>query len=909
MLKAYARLITGHPRLVVAAIVLVTALAVTRVVDPQTGEPRLTLDPSVNSLLPSEDEGRTYYDRIRRIFGSDEMLLLAIHHPDGVFSPEILGALARITARLEDLDSVHHVVSLANAPNIRGSDGDLEVAPLYEEPPRNAAEAARVQREALENPLFADRLVSSDGRTTALLIYLLEIPEDVFTREEIDLGMRRIAEAELAGAATVWLTGGAHIKSETARFLFRDLSIIVPLAFLVVALVAFVSFRSAAGVLVPVSTTGIGLVWTLAVIADVGGSLNLVTVSVPILVLIIGFAYAVHVVSAFYDAAQGAVGDLTERMQDALARVALPTLLTGVTTAAGFLSLAASPLGAIKQFGVYSTLGVAASMLASLTWTPAVLALALRPQARRSEGGRMQGMLHALAAFDVRRRRGILWAGGAVALMAIFGLLRIDVSNDLVSNFKPDTEVRRSYEAVNESLGGAAQLYLILETDYRNAWKEPVNLETMLELQSWIESQPGAGKTTSLADYVRLIHRGFRDNDPSYHTIPDNARLVSQLLLFGGSDDLDRYVDSQYQIAAVRVGAKAMDSGALAELIRSIEERAAGLPDHIHARVTGNNALVAKTIDDIAFGQSVSLLTAFVIIYGILSLLFMSFRIGFLALVPNALPVLVYFGVLGWGAIALNTTTGLVACLVLGIAVDDTIHFFARFNTVAKQRASESEGVRDALLHVGRPVTYTSIALSLGFMLLALSSLKSQAEFGMLAAFTMFFAWLVDMTFTPALASRLRVVTLFDALALDLGDDPGNALPLFRGLSKTQARVAALMTEIDSFPKGHSLMRQGEKGDGLYLVIDGTLRSWTQQEGQRIELNVHERGDILGEVGLLHGERSANVDCETDARLLRIDRTGLERLEQRYPRIAARILSNLSEVLATRMQRLTDRLR
>jgi CRP-like cAMP-binding protein len=351
-----------------------------------------------------------------------------------------------------------------------------------------------------------------------------------------------------------------------------------------------------------------------------------------------------------------------------------------------------------------------------------------------------------------------------------------------------------------------------------------------------------------------------------------------------------------------------IDSGATSALIDRIEARMRHLPEPLRGRVTGSTALIAKTSDEVAFGQAASLGLAFLVIWGFLSVLFTSLRIGLVAMIPNALPVLVYFGALGWSGVTLNTTTGIVASMVLGIAVDDTIHVLSRYNVAARNKANQLEGVKEALVHVGRPVTLTSIALCLGFLVIGLSTLRAQAEFGRLAAFTLAAAWLLDMTLTPAIASRLRVVTLWDVLSLDLGEAPERAIPLFHGLTTTQARVVALMTQIVSAPAGGRLISAGEQGNEVFVVLDGELRSWVDREGRRIELNQHRRGDVLGEVGLVRGERSANVDCETASRLLRLDPGSLSRLERRYPRIAARLHRNLNETLAGRLVQLTGRL-
>ncbi len=916
MLDAYARFTTRHARAVLLVSLAVTGLAVTRIVDLRELRPRLELDPSIDSILPTGDENRAYYDRVRRIFGNDETLMLAVHLPAGVFDPALLAALKRLTERFALVEGVQRVVSLANAPSVRADGDELEIAPLYAEPPVDPAELERVRRAAFASPILLGTLVARDGRTTGIAIQLDDMPEMEFNRRGLDREIQRIAGEELQGLpeAATWLVGSAHLKAETSRFLLRDLSLVIPLAFAVIALIALVSFRSLRGVLIPVSTIAIAELWTFGVMAEVNPSLNLVTISVPSLLLVIGFAYAVHVVSCYFEAIEEGAVDPGARGSAAtrgLELVILPTLLTGSTTVLGFLSLVTNPLGAVRDFGLYGGIGIGFAMLASITYTPAVLELLPEPRARgrKREVTGFDRLLGRVALFDYQHAGKVFLAAALFGAIALVGIPRIEINSTMVSNFGRETRVRQAVEAVNRQLGGAGQLQVVLETDYAAAFKEPENLRVIEELQGWLAGQPEVTGSTSIADYVKLIYRGFNGDDAAFYRIPDAKPLVTQLLFFGSSDDMAGFVDSQYQIANVRVRTTAIDSGDLGAVVRRIEAKLGELPERIQGRVTGNVVLLAKTNDEIALGQALSVSSAFVSIFLIMSLLFTSFRVGFIAMIPNVLPVLLYFGILGWTGITLNTTTGLVASIVLGVAVDDTIHFLARFNAEARRTASEREGVRQALMHVGRPVTYTTAAMCLGFLALSLSSLRQQAEFGVLASITLFLGWLCDMTFTPAIAARIRIVTLWEVLTLDLGPRPHQAIPLFRGMSKAQARIVALMTKLVEVKAGERLIRMGEKGGGMYVVIEGRLRSSLEVEGREVELNRHGRGDVVGEVGLFQGERSANVDCETDVRLLHLEAASLARLRRRYPRISAHLFRNLSEVLAARLAAATARVR
>jgi len=344
-------------------------------------------------------------------------------------------------------------------------------------------------------------------------------------------------------------------------------------------------------------------------------------------------------------------------------------------------------------------------------------------------------------------------------------------------------------------------------------------------------------------------------------------------------------------------------------LVKRIESRIQTMPPPINGYVTGAPVLVSTAVDEIAGGQVVTIGAALVVVFLLLSALFTSFRVGLLALLPNVIPIFIYFGALGFAGVPLSPTTSLIACIVLGIAVDDTLYYFARFNADAQRLASERKATISALRTVIRPVTYSSIALVLGFLVLTASGLQNQAQFGALAAFTIAVAWFADLTFTPALASGIRIVTLWDVLRLDLGREPQKSIPLFADLSLRQARVFALLSHIQNCKKGERIMSEGDRAGDIYVVIDGELTAWVHRDGEHVDLSTMRRGAVMGEVGHFAKRRTANVDAVTDVRLLRFDNEDLERLRRRSPRIAALVFRNLNRIQAQRLAQTTQMLR
>ena len=900
-----------HPRTTLAIVFAATVLSALLMIDVRTGQPRIDIDSSTDSMLPKHDEGRVYFERIKSLLDSGETTLVALSSDD-VFTAESLQRIQAISERLEGLEQVERVSSLSTALNIRGEDGSLLIEPFFEDVPEDAAGLADLRRRALSDPIYAGNLVSKDGRVSVIAVTLLDLPEKEIQDSGIDERIQRIAKEE-KGNLEVWVAGGAHVKAEMHRLMLRDLGVTTPLSVLVMSLVAFLSFRTVRGVLIPLLTAGISILITMSFVAVVFEQLNQITIAAPPIMLVVGFAYSIHVLSAYYDAIRlGSESSEhpTTPAEVAISEVATPVLFTGITTAAGFFSLMTSPLEAIVQFGAFCGVGVMVTVVVTLTFAPALLQVLAVPKKVSERKGKdvLDALFEDIARFDLQNGRGILIAGAIVAVVAFAGMFLIEVGTDMVSNFKRDNVVRSDFESVNDHLEGANAFNVIIETTAESAFKEPANLRVLEKLQAWLAEQPEIGGSTSLADYVKVIHQGLQDGSKEEWRIPDSRELVSQLLVVGANDEITTFVDFDYQVANVVVRTTAMDSAAIMRLVERIEVYLESVPSHLRTAVTGNTVLLGRTMDDIAVGQALSLGTAFVIIFAILSLMFMSVRSGFVALIPNVLPVLIYFGVLGWSGITLNTTTGLVACLVLGIAVDDTIHLMAHFNAASKRYADQTRGIVEAICVVGRPVTYTTVALCLGFSCLMLSSMKSQIEFGMLAAFTLAVAWVVDLTFTPALASRMRVVTIWDVLTLDLGEAPHLSIPLFRGLRPYQARIVALMTSVRSVDAAAQLFKTGDFGDRLYVVLDGELLATSNRDGREVPLVTMKRGDVVGEIApYFQGRRTANVHATADTRLLGLTNENLERLCRRYPRIGARIYANLNEVIATRLVSMTSR--
>lgn len=898
-------LIPRRPGLILIGLVLITALALAQLVDFRTGEVHLDIDPSVDSLLPDDDPELVYYERVRYIFGNEESVVVALASDDA-FSAGNLARVERLTERLEALPNVHHVLSLTTAKSLRADESGVEFGGMEQRDFNDPSVRGQLRSDILENPLYQGTLISDDGKVSAMVIYFEGLSDTDFVELGIPEQIYAIGDEE-RGDARIWVTGSPVVKAAVSGALMDSFWITVPAIVAIVSVLLLLAFRSIRAVLLPVLAITISLVWTLALLAWMDRSLNVVTILVPPLVITLGLAYSMHVISEYYSTCRASAGaDRRGIVLTVLGHVGLPLVISGATTAAGLLALSLNSLAAIREFSLLSLIGVTFAALVVLTFIPAALSLLPLPaNADRDPGAQFFKRIGSrLIGFDTRNRRPIMITGLIALAIALIGTARIEVGTSATGGLAEDLPARIDFEAINQALGGANSFYIVIESPDEDTFVEPENLARLESLQAWLAEQPEVGSSTSLVDHIKLINQTMHDGDEVFRAVPESKPLAKQLLFFGGGEDIDAYVDSTYRTACVLVRINVDDTRDIAKLMDRTQERLRQIPYPMEARISGNLVLVARTVDDIARGQLLSISAALLVVYVILASMFASFRTGMMALLPNVLTVAVYFGTLGLLGITLNTTTSLIACIALGIAVDDTIHFMVRFNTEARATGQEGTAVQRALIGVIRPVTFTSIVVVLSFLVLTASDLRSQVQFGALAAFTVAVAWLIDLTLTPALSAGMRIVTLWDLLKIDLGREPQRSIPIFEGLSLRQSRIFALLADISAHQPGESLIIEGELAtDEFFVVIDGELLAWVDRDGHEIELSRMKRGTTFGEAGLFGKRRGASVRVLEEARLLRFTTEDLDLLRRRYPRIAATVYHNLNRVQAERAAR------
>jgi len=913
-MEAFARWLVRHPAWVVVANVLVTlGLGLYAV--------HVRIESTIESILPAGDPEIAYYGAARSAFGSDDVAVVGVEAYD-LFAAPTLEKIARVTDALSRIPGVDRVLSITNA--VDPASDVFEPPPLLPHLPPSRAEIEALKKKLASTPLYGKNLVGDDFRSAAINVFFKNLTDAQYLDLGIDEKIRDVLEKEHGSFA---YTGAAHVKQAAVELMRHDLLRFTPVALALVLIVLWLSFWTVRGVVLPVVSVLFALVWTLGVMVLAGKSITLGTFVLPPLLIVVGSSYAIHVMARYYEQVD-AGAPAAELVVRAFQRVCLPLLISALTVAIGFGSLMVNRITAIWDLGLFAVIGVLCLTVTSLTLMPAVLQL-LTAELRTARSGkispRLSQLLTRLGERAYGSRRAILWGSAAVALLALTGTRLIRVDSDFLYYFSPSSEVRRDNETINQHIVGSNPFYLVIDAPRPGMLKHWEVLKQIKDLQGFLATLPGITSSISLVDYLELLEAGLSKTGEKDFSVDEHGNVIAAEKPKSFWEDPARLnplletmstspttfkavVTPDFRRANILVRTNLSGSRRIEQTLTCIREYAAAhFPAELQVHPTGNLVLLTGTTSDIVTGQIESLSLALGVIFVVMALMFLSVKVGFLAILPNVLPILIFFGVMGWSGTLLNIGTSLIAAIALGIAVDSTIHYMARLNLELKGETDQQAALVRTLRTVGIPIVYATVALFFGFLTFAFSSFVPIQNFGILAGATLLAALGANLVVLPALLATTKIITAWDLVGLRLGESPTRTIPLFAGLRPGQARIVALMGELKRFAPGEFIVRRGELGSEMYLILRGNTEVWAGSGAERKPIATGRRGEVFGEMALVrHNERSADVVASDQVEVLTINGRCLERLQLRYPRIASKVFLNLTRILSDNLQRMTD---
>lgn len=682
---------------------------------------------------------------LHEVFPEDDVYLV-LFKGDDVYSADFIMRLSHIARKIQALPGIERVVTVTTADHIRGTDDGFEVGKLLD-PEEHASMTDGQRRDRALSDRFALRqIVSPDGESIGMIVRPDEYGSTT-TQIKLRKTVMDIINAGGLQNHIAAISGSNEVIYQQNNAMIQTLSIFIPLSGLLSFVLMVWMYPRISAVVMAMLAIGVSMQIPVALLALLRWDYAMTHAIIQPMMSALCTALLIHLYSAMQKLSH--IYSDEALVRQALKKVKKPAFYTALTTASGFGSLVFSPVPPIQSFGLVTAVGVISIYVIVCIILPPVLAVwqSDKPWPRGHIIDRwLDGIVRSVARIGIRKAG---WVLGIVVIFIGLGsvyLEKIKIETDFTYFFGADHPFNKSTRLIEDSLSGTITLDVVFQTDEFDSLKKPENIAAVRAAQHWLQQQPEVDKTVSYPDFIEEMNWAFHGEDDSYRKIPEDSALISQYLFVYDGNDLYEIVDHDFQMTRIVVNLNVHEATKVADLIDRIDAHLQHIKTPAYTlNVLGFGRLFADLMMEIVTTQLVSLLITVVIIFIFLWGLFRHFGDAALCMIPNIAPAILCFILMGALDIPLDVATTMIASVGIGIAVDDTIHFYHSYKEERRHGHDTISSLMRAYRYTGRAVTATTLVLGLQFMVIMLSDFKPASNFGLLIAAGIFAAWIFDM--------------------------------------------------------------------------------------------------------------------------------------------------------------------
>ncbi|WP_300668629.1 MMPL family transporter [Desulfoluna sp.] len=733
-----------------------------------TGMKHIQFDTSWDNWFLENDPMKMADDEFKSIFGNNEYVAVLVEVED-VFTPEVLSLIRQLGAELKaKVPFSDDVLSITDCEFTQGNEGGLSISDLVPDPvPQSLEKLEAIRAKALARELFVNRIVSDDSRQTWILLRMKTYPEKWRNAENIgpDIAAGTIASKIIgqatyaslnpkgAGLPVLAFDKTAFFKKETVRNM--GLSIIATVIVLGLAI------RTLTGVMLPMLIAVSSIIITFGIQGYLGVKIDPSMILVPIyLGLAVAIGYAIHLFG-FFNRHMAETGKRRDAVFFAVSECGWPLLFTALTTIGALLSFHFVPVRTIRWSGSTASTLVGITFLLTLVLIPSVLSFGKDRKPKKSKAqGHTTALLNGLSSKVLARPTAM-----AVAFMSIFilcsaGLHRFEVSFDIIKSFGLKIPyVEKIFHVANSKVGSLYSYDLTVTFPEAGDAKEPSNLDTFAALIQEAEGYELTKRVTSLIPIIKDMNRSLHSGDDAYHTIPENRQMVAQLLLLyenAGGAEAEKWVDYDYQRLRMQIEMGDYNSAKAKRELETLKARAQSLFPDATIGLAGSIAKFTFMQTIVSKGQLISFAIALGVVTLLMMVVFGSVKIGLIAMIPNIAPAMAIGGLMGWSDIPLDMMTITIMPMLLGLAVDDTIHFINHCRLEFQRTGNYETSIRRTFNTIGVAICMTSVIITANFSVYTTSVAKVYVHLGFLTGIGIMTALAADLFVTPVLLLKIK---------------------------------------------------------------------------------------------------------------------------------------------------------
>lgn len=712
--------------------------------------PRLSSDPSFDRLLIENDPEKIVYEEFVEQFGDDNSILLYFEGKD-LLKRESLLKIRKFVWELEEIDEVQKVDSLFTTPHFVGVDGLLSSTAALEDIPESQRQIDHIIETTVNNPLIATRLIAKDKSS---IVVNMQIDSSKRPLKDISIQFNKMLSKLGLNAKRNFQTGIPSIQLFTFQEMRSSQKTLLPIMILAISIFIFIGARSIHASIIPIVVVLLGVIWTIAFMVLAKIPLQLLVSSIPSITFILATTEIVHIMTS-YNHHYALEPNKMTALEKALKETSLPISLTAFTTVLGFGAICINQIVMLREFGIVSAFALIASFIITILYTPLHIRYFVRGKNKRSQSVEKKSIFQVAAAFFIKARNFkktilmlLICYTGVTAYLAQF----VESDNDSINMITPDSTPRKNLAVFEEHFGGINSVFLVLELK-EGEFKDPENLKTLFELEKKIRANKDFYDAESFGSLMAHINNQMKISvgEKGEYKTPLKKNLISQYLLSLTRDDYEKYVSADFKKANITIRHSISSS---AKQKKAIDELRLFLNENldlnkISYQISARSILNQRSGATIISAQSKSIIFMVIIIFVMMTILFKDIKMGLAAIPPNLLPILGLFASMSLLGIPLNVGTCIVAAITVGIAIDDTIHFFTRYKEHIGTGLDVDFAINKTLEEETSPIIITSLSLSIGFSFLLISHMVPIKQFGLLSAIVIILAMISDLFVTP----------------------------------------------------------------------------------------------------------------------------------------------------------------
>lgn len=715
----------------------------------------ITFSYEFEDFLPQNDDNAQIFKDFKERFASDnDFLLLALEKKSGIFDSTFLKKVEKIESDIAKLDDVTAVRSILSMSEFRFMPGGLVV-----EIPYVHLDSMRLEKDSVRiysHEELVNQFVSENGRSLCLFIK----HTDFLSKERSDiLSDKLYALLDKAELDDYHLIGRVVGQRYYVEKMMSEMMLFISISVILVILFLWIAFRSIWGILLPQVVLYLSAIWVIGSMGLFNEPINILLVLLPSILFVVGMSDVIHLVSKYIDNLRDGMPK-NDAVINAVKEIGLATLLTSLTTAIGFISLIVIPVKPIQSFAIYVSLAVVITFIITILTLPALFILSKAPVvAERYKNPIWHRVLAKTFKWTLRNRKTIPLAFLVVFGISVYGITKLESNNFLMDELKDDNPVKMSFNYMDDNYGGIRPFELMIELknpEQNQFWDKEV-LKDFERVQDYLEDEYGVQRLTSLITILKTANRSFKSGLHSNYKLPENkgdiARFKKQLERLENGQILRLVVDSTQHFA--RITGTIPDWGnkkvtAKNQELEHFLKNELKSP-YFDVKLTGTAHLLDLNLKTLSNNMMQGLILASAIIAVLMALLYRSFTMTIISLIPNIIPLVVVAGLMGYMGINLKISTAITFTIAFGIAVDDTIHFLSKLKLELSKGKTLLRALRTTYITTGKAIILTSLVLLAGFFMLILSDFEGTFAMGALVSLSLFIALLADLMLLPLL--------------------------------------------------------------------------------------------------------------------------------------------------------------